>query len=92
MLRCKHVADALAKHHYWELPWVKRIGLKLHVYLCVFCGRFHRQAMGMQDCAHLYHQHEEADDPTLRLPMPPEAKERIKEALKQSKPAGPAPE
>ncbi len=45
MWRCKHVADALAKYHYWDLPWAKRLGLKTHVHLCLVCGRFHRQVL-----------------------------------------------
>lgn len=87
MWRCKHVADALARYHYWELPWAKRVGLKLHVALCAVCGRFHRQVMLMQDCAHLYHQHEEQDDPTLRIPMPDASKTRIKQRLRDEPPA-----
>lgn len=82
MLRCKDVADALARHHYWELPWAKRIGLKLHVALCIICGRFHRQVMIMQDAARIFHEHEEADDPALRIPMPKETKERLKQKLR----------
>lgn len=88
MWRCKHVADALAKHHYWELPWARRIGLKLHVALCVVCGRFHRQVMIMQDAAHLFHKQEEADDPALRIPMPDESKRRLKEKLAARPPNG----
>lgn len=88
MWRCKHVADALAKHHYWELPWARRIGLKLHVALCVICGRFHRQVMIMQDAAHIFHKREEADDPALRIPMPDEAKRRLREKLTARPPEG----
>ena len=78
MLRCKHVADALAQHHYWDLPWAKRIGLKTHVALCVFCGRFHRQVMIMQDAARLFRLHEENAPPP---PMPAEARERLRKAI-----------
>ncbi len=88
MWRCKHVADALAKHHYWELPWARRVGLKLHVALCAVCGRFHRQVMIMQDAAHIYHQREDADDPALRIPMPDESKRRLKEKLAARPPNG----
>lgn len=82
MLRCKHVADALADHHYWELPWLKRVGLKLHVALCVVCGRYHRQIMRMQEMADGFRRREEADT----LPgqgMPPETKARMKSSLSQ---------
>ena len=78
MWRCKHVADALARYHYWDLPWARRLGLKLHVYLCAVCGPFHRQVMLMQDTAHHFHEREQADDPALRIPMPPVAKDRLR--------------
>ncbi len=78
MWRCKHVAEALAKHHYWDLPWAQRMGLKTHVCLCFVCGRFHRQVMIMQDAARRFRRHEEQDPP---LPMPPEAKQRLKASL-----------
>lgn len=78
MWRCKHVADALARYHYWDLPWAKRLGLKTHVHLCVVCGRFHRQVMIMQDAARIFRKHEEQDPPP---PMPPKARERLKKAI-----------
>lgn len=87
MWRCKHVADALAKHHYWELPWARRVGLKLHVCLCAVCGRFHRQVMVMQDAAHHFHEAEAQDNPHLRIPMPEETKRRLKEAVRTRPPA-----
>ncbi len=78
MWRCKHVADALAKYHYWDLPWAKRLGLKTHVQLCLVCGRFHRQIMIMQDAARIFRKHEEQDPPP---PLPDEVRERLKRAI-----------
>lgn len=62
MWRCKHVADALAEHHYWQLPWLKRVGLKLHVAVCVVCGRYHRQVMLMQDIADKFARQEQGGE------------------------------
>lgn len=83
MWRCKHVADALAKYHYWDLPWAKRLGLKTHVHLCLVCGRFHRQVMIMQDAARIFRKREEQDPPP---PMPDDAKERLKKSVSSSTP------
>ncbi len=83
MWRCKHVADALAKYHYWDLPWAKRLGLKTHVRLCLVCGRFHRQVMIMQDAVRIFRQHEAQDPPP---PMPDDAKERLKKSVSSSTP------
>ena len=81
MWRCKHVADALAKYHYWDLPWAKRLGLKTHVHLCLVCGRFHRQVMIMQDAARIFRKHEEQDPPP---PLPADVKERLKKSVSSS--------
>lgn len=81
MWRCKHVADALAKYHYWDLPWAKRLGLKTHVHLCVVCGRFHRQVMIMQDAARIFRKHEEQDPPP---PLSADVKERLKKSVSRS--------
>lgn len=86
MWRCKHVADALAEHHYWQLPWLKRVGLKIHVAICVVCGRYHRQVMVMQEIADQFHRHEEAGDLPAKTQLHPDAKNRIKEAIKKSSP------
>lgn len=84
MWRCKHVSDALANHRYWELPWHKRIGLRLHVGLCLFCGRFQRQILVMQDAARLFLKHEEQDPPAPSERMPDDAKSRLREKLRKS--------
>ena len=49
--RCKHVADALAERHVGDLSLGQRIALRLHVALCIVCGRYHRQVMAMQEMA-----------------------------------------
>jgi hypothetical protein len=84
MWRCKHVADALAEHHYWQLPWLKRVGLKVHVAVCLVCGRYHRQVMLMQDLADRFGRQEDSDalPPTSHLGE--EAKKRLKDALKRA--------
>jgi len=59
MLTCKQVSNALSKEDYDKLPPLKRFFLKLHVKLCVFCGKFNRQVMESQDMCRCYKQHEE---------------------------------
>jgi RNase P subunit RPR2 len=85
MLRCKQVSDALAKGKYYDLPLRERIGLKTHVFLCVFCGRFNRFIMGMQDMTRSYLKHEQEDAPTADLCLTHEAKSRICETVQRAK-------
>lgn len=82
MWRCKHVADALAESHYDSLPWLKRVGLKVHVALCVVCGRYHRQVMVMQEMAEKFRDHEALGDLPEKTQLSPDAKRRMKDAMK----------
>lgn len=89
MLRCKQVSDALASSKYWELPLRKRIGLRLHVALCLVCGPFNRFVMLMQDATRAYRRHEMEDAPSGDMCLPEEAKRRIHEALVKDRPGRP---
>ncbi len=77
MLRCKHVADALAQAHHWDLPWYRRWGLHLHVALCFVCGRYHRQVILMQDALRVFRRREDADQLRPEVRLSPEARRRI---------------
>ena len=60
MITCKQVSNALSKEDYEKLsPW-RKFCLKLHVKLCVVCGRFNRQVMDSQDMCRCYKAHEES--------------------------------
>jgi len=78
MLTCKQVSNALSKEDYDKLPRLKRFFLKLHVKLCVFCGKFNRQVMESQDMCRCYKQHEEE-----LVEHRPKLDEHKREALKQ---------
>lgn len=81
MLRCKQVSNALASHKYWELPLRKRIGLRLHVVLCIFCGPFNRFLMLWQDATKHYLKHEQNDPPPANMKLSDDARKRIFDAL-----------
>jgi len=78
MLTCKQVSDALAQQDYATLSRVKRSGLKLHVALCVVCGKYNRQVMIMQDAARAFRRREESAPPAGEL------SEQDKNAMKQA--------
>tara|TARA_B100001971_G_scaffold215170_1_gene258781 strand:+ start:7688 stop:8002 length:315 start_codon:yes stop_codon:yes gene_type:complete len=59
MFTCKQVSNALSKEDYEKLSPRRRFFLRLHVKLCVFCGKFNRQVMEAQDMCRCYKQHEE---------------------------------
>jgi len=59
MFTCKQVSKALSKEDYQKLSPSRRFFLRLHVKLCIFCGKFNRQVMESQDMCRCYKQHEE---------------------------------
>lgn len=59
MLTCKQVSNALSKEDYEKLPPLRRFFLKLHVKLCIFCGKFNRQVMDSQDMCRCFKEREE---------------------------------
>lgn len=78
MFTCKQVSNALSREDYENLPPMRRFFLKLHVRLCVFCGRFNRQVMDSQDMCRSFKAHED-----VLSPYRPKMDEAQKESLKQ---------
>ncbi|HAV14611.1 MAG TPA: hypothetical protein DCX06_14135 [Opitutae bacterium] len=80
MFTCKQVSNALSKEDYEKLSPMRRFFLKLHVKLCVFCGRFNRQVMDSQDMCRCYREHEQ-DIESNRPKMDASKKDSLKELL-----------
>ena len=83
MFRCKRVSKALTEKRYWELPWYRRMGLRIHIFLCMVCGPYHRQVIEMQEGVKRYLTEEEEllkkGDRTLSS----EARDRIRRTLRR---------
>jgi hypothetical protein len=82
MWRCKQVSDALRNGKYWNLPWHRRLGLHIHVWLCMVCGKYNRQVMVMQDGVREYLRHEAEDTPPPEMCLSSEARERLRRSMK----------
>ena len=80
--RCKHVADALADSHVRQLSLGQRIALRLHVALCVVCGRYHRQVMAMQDMADRLREREAGADAGTGPTLDAAARQRMLTAMR----------
>ena len=81
MWMCRHVAKALAETNYENLAPLRKFGLKLHVKLCVMCGKFHRQVMDFQDASRLFREHEDKGEVPSRRCMDDDCKQRLQEAI-----------
>ena len=80
MFTCKQVSNALSKEDYEKLSPVRKFFLKLHVKLCIFCGKFNEQVMDSQDMCSCYKQHEESLE-GVRPQMDVSKKDALKELL-----------
>lgn len=80
MFTCKQVSNALSKEDYRKLSPLRRFCLRLHVKLCIFCGKFNHQVMESQDMCRCYKQHE--DEVSAHRPkLDADKKEQLKELL-----------
>jgi hypothetical protein len=80
MFTCKQVSNALHREDYDKLPPLRRFFLKLHIKLCIFCGKFNQQVMESQDMCRCYKE-QEATLQTKRPAMPEDKKEALKNLL-----------
>lgn len=83
MLTCKQVSRALAEHDYQSLRPLARLGLRVHVALCIVCGRYNRQVMSFHDGVRELRRCQEAETGPLaeRTRLPPDARERLRKSV-----------
>ena len=80
MITCKQVSKALAENRIHELPWHKRLGLKLHIKLCFVCGKANTQIVQLQKGIKKMHDKND-DELYANVRLSDEAKNNIKEKL-----------
>lgn len=88
MWMCRQVATALRDNNYRELPWYRRAGLRFHVALCCFCGRYHQQVMDLQDGARKFVEVEEDDSIPRSRKLSRDARKRIEDTMNREDPTG----
>jgi hypothetical protein len=78
---CREAVRAQSEHLDHPLPPMKRLGLWLHLLVCVWCRRYGKQIDLLHDQARRH-----AEDLTAAAPrtLTPEARERIKRKLQES--------
>ena len=82
MLRCKDIANALAKENVRDLTWRQRFFLFMHIFLCPVCGRFHRDVVKSHENAREFCEQDEVGDDEL----PDDAKKRLQDSINNYKP------
>ena len=80
MFTCKQVSKALSHEDYEKLSPMRKFFLKIHVRMCLFCGKFNRQVMDSQDMCRCFKDMEKTEKVTL-LKMDETQKEALKSLL-----------
>jgi hypothetical protein len=82
MFNCKEVSSRVSESLDHRLPLYQRLLIRMHLLMCKYCARFRRQVKFLREICRSYHLDESAKDPAVNLP--PDARERIRQALKSS--------
>jgi hypothetical protein len=79
MLTCKEASHLLSQSMDQPLPRLKRIELRVHVWLCSACSNFEKQLWFVRQAARRLD--DECSD-TNQVGLSPEARERIRKTLR----------
>ena len=85
MIACKQVARALARQHVSKMPWWRRLPLRVHIRLCLMCGKHHRQVVSIQKGVDKFLEFEVSEDTQSLATLSAAARQRIEQAMTDSK-------
>ena len=81
MLRCKDIANALAKDNVKDITLRRRFFLFLHIILCPVCGRFHRDVVKSHENAREFC----GQDEVCENKLPNDARKRLQDEINKHK-------
>ena len=88
MFTCKQVSESLNKENFNTLPKWKQCAIKLHIKLCVFCGKYNKQVIDHHTMCQHYKENEALLNDSryahesLKDARKTAIKERIRESIK----------
>jgi len=83
MLSCREAVRLISEGMDRPLPVWKRIGLRVHVLICTLCERYRRQLLFIRNAVRRHPDKLEGQDQPAAPSLSPEARERLKQALRQ---------
>lgn len=83
MFSCKHATRLVSEGMDRPLPLLKRIGVCCHLVLCPLCARFKRHLLFVRRAVRQHRDALEGADPATAMALPPAARERIAQLLRQ---------
>ena len=90
MLSCREATRLASERLDREMPFWRRMGLRLHVLMCRACSRYTRQVTALDRAVA---EHYQGDLPTVeREILPEDSLKRIKNSLRSFKPHSDSPD
>jgi hypothetical protein len=83
MLSCREAVRLISDGMDRRLPIWKRIGLRVHVLICTWCERYRRQLLFIRNAMRRHPDKLEGQDQPAAPSLSPEARERLKQALRR---------
>ena len=81
MLSCKEVSVLVSESLDRKLAFRQRLAVRMHLLMCRFCSRYRKQLLFLKDAAGAYARIGEDVLGRVSGTLPPEARQRILEAL-----------
>jgi hypothetical protein len=80
--RCEEVTRLHSESLDHPIPWRKRIGVKFHFLICVWCEQYLKQLRFIRRAVRTHPERLEGQDMPSSPSLSPEAKERMKRTLR----------
>ncbi|HEY6097506.1 MAG TPA: hypothetical protein VIU83_05570 [Candidatus Deferrimicrobium sp.] len=81
MLSCKDATRLISESMDHSLPLAKRVGVRLHLLICIFCSRYKRQLLLIRETVRQLAAMQDTYGSLTGELLPEEAKERIRKSL-----------
>ncbi len=85
MMNCKEATRLVSESLDHPLPWGRRVSLRIHMIICYFCRRYHRQVAFLGPLLRARIEEEEREEPAPKAQLSPDARRRILEQLQRAK-------
>ena len=88
MLNCRQVTRLVSRSMDSKLPWYQRLGVRIHLWYCVWCRRYAEQVRFLRRASHdLAGELDAAPEGALSPEAKDQMRERLRQAIKENPPA-----